>query len=256
MTDQPANLIDSSTVWSRFAALPEVAQTPLLTCLQGRIPLAYFGAKLELVDQAYKEVITQTIDQILAGNTVGLCLAGNIGVGKSSAMYLIMKYVLTAQYVTFLEGMEGEIEHRNYWDGERAVIATKGNLIILTHFELTRALRQAYDGNERFPERPYFLDASYLFVDDFGRGYDDRSGWNVALLEEYIDDRWRNKRPMFITTNKRPEELRAWDGYARIIDRLLDPAWMRKVWIGGKSKRSTEFHNRSQTVEGVSNEER
>ena len=36
-------------------------------------------------------------------------------------------------------------------------------------------------------------------------------------------------------------------GYERIIDRIADPAWMKKIVIAGESKRRREFYEKGVT---------
>lgn len=64
-----------------------------------------------------------------------------------------------------------------------------------------------------------FCTADILFIDDIVLGN------NPDMYDELIDERWSNKRPTVITTDKTPEEVAKLAGH-RIYSRLKDYTWL------------------------------
>lgn len=79
---------------------------------------------------------------------------------------------------------------------------------------------------------------SILFLDDLGVEYS--TEYPLSKFEDFIEYRYSEKLPTFITTNIHPKELRKHLDWARIVDRILDPRWMQVVTIAGESMRKKE----------------
>ena len=168
----------------------------------------------------------------------GIFLTGPVGTGKTHALYAITRLLirrLVAQQLkawgVVLENDDPSIEGAL---GINLRLGLIDHIKIVTHFEFIRQLREAIS-TERgmygvFPE-------SILMIDDLGRGHDDKSGWNLSLQDEFFDLRWKaGNKPVFITTNLTPNELRSWPGWTRIIDRLCDPGWNETYVFGDDVK--------------------
>ena len=168
----------------------------------------------------------------------GLFLLGPVGTGKTSLLYLIQKMYMIAR-------IEGQLKLEEKANGDISEYAgkvkeqnwlSKISPWIMTHGEVIKDLRIATENDNIHNSRAHI--AEILMIDDFGRGYDDRSGWNTALQFEFIDRRWRECKPTFVTSNLTPKELRElgpeWQG---TVDRLSDPAWMTAYTLGGERKR-------------------
>lgn len=241
MTDPPANGINCASLREQFDKHSAKVRTPLLQFLHAHIPVRHRDARLDLIDDEYRHIVIEVVDSLLTNEPKGIFLAGDIGVGKTSALHVILKSVLMAQYLINLQLMDEDVELLTNYEIERTAGELRHLFVSVSHFELVRQLRDFYGSVNRSEREPTVVSRPLVFIDDLGRGYDDQSGWNLALLDEYFDRRWQYYRPVLVTTNKKPEELRNWPGWGRIVDRLCDPLWMRKVWISGKSKRSKEF---------------
>lgn len=243
MTGPLANSIDCASIREWFDKQPAKVRVPLLILLDECVPVRHRDVRLDLIDDEYRCTVVEVIDSLFTTQPKGIFLAGEIGVGKTSTLLVILKSVLTGRYLEIIE-IQTEDEDIESLDGykiENIVNGLKHLFVSVTHFELVRQLREYYGAFNRSDREPDVVTRPLVFIDDLGRGYDDQSGWNLALLDEYFDRRWQNNQPVFVTTNKKPEELRTWPTWGRIIDRLCDPIWMRKVWISGESKRSKEF---------------
>jgi hypothetical protein len=90
---------------------------------------------------------------------------------------------------------------------------------------------------ENNDESPRYNDSRIMMIDDLGRAYEDKSGWNLSLQEEFFNYRWEHQLPTFVTTNYTSDDLRKWEGWQRIVDRLGDKNWMTAYIIPGGSKR-------------------
>ena len=241
MTGPLANSIDCASVREWFDKQPSRLRVPLLVLLDECVPVRHRDVRLDLIDDEYRCIVVEVIDSLFTGQPKGLFLAGEIGVGKTSALLVILKSVITGRYLLELQAKDESFEPLDDFEIGNIVSGLKHLFVSVTHFELVRQLREYYGAFNKSDREPDVVTRPLVFIDDLGRGYDDQSGWNLALLDEYFDRRWQNHQPVFVTTNKKPEELRTWPTWGRIIDRLCDPIWMRKVWVSGKSKRTREF---------------
>lgn len=201
------------------------------TCFRQVVPARYADARLDLVDTIIQPVVEKAIAQLLAGEPKGLLLSGNVGAGKSSIMAVVAR--------GYFEGLLTPPE--SY---PPAKIVAERLINWVTHGELINILRAHDRTAPGAGTYPMELMAGILFIDDLGRGYEDKSDWNLALQDEFFDWRWTHKRTIFATTNKTPEELRRWPGWERAVDRICDPAWMTCVVASGPSKRTQEFYDK------------
>lgn len=203
------------------------------------IPIAFYGVHTGLINDSCLGAVTTCMED--SANPKGLLLSGPVGTGKTSALYVIFKHLL---WMIFGERIAGEQRRDVPMSADQIISGLGRQYSFLTHFELIRQLRAYYERSNLNDEQPVIFRVPLLFIDDLGRGYDDKSGWNVALLDEFFDHRYQHRLRVFVTTNKTPQELRAWDNWERVIDRLCDPSWMCTAIMAGKSKRTQEFVDR------------
>lgn len=189
----------------------------------------------------------ERIDSIKPNETNSLFLIGDVGVGKTAILYFLQSIIPLLRIKTIIDSMFAKEFSK---DQAYALAANcesqfkyyNKSIKLLTFSELIKDLRNivtgAYIGDvhgytrvEEGKPLPIHL------IDDFGRGYEDKAGWNLSLLEEYFDLRWRYNLPTIITTNLTPEMLNDLEGWDRIVDRLADKTWMKHWVIPGKSKR-------------------
>lgn len=201
-----------------------------------RIPVGFRSVTFDLIDESSKLNVWKCLTDERPGK--GLFLSGPVGTGKTSTLYVILKYLL---WERFLVSLEKESSRDVPRDAYQIVSALGSYYAFVTHFELVRQLRAYYERSKLQDEQPAIFRCPLLFVDDLGRGYDDKAGWNTALLDEFFDCRYQHRRRIFASTNKTPQELRNWDSWERVVDRLCDPSWMYTATVTGKSKRSKEF---------------
>lgn len=196
---------------------------------------AHRDASLEKADRR----VQQEIKTVFLTKSVlparGFVLVGPLGCGKSSDLAIILRIYLERLLENTMETLKADadtwrLEGLRDYAGQiqrTGFLLPKIDAFFMTHAELIRQLR---DGGE-IPLRKLAL------IDDFGRGYDDKAGWNLSLQEEYFDWRWRFRLPTFITTNLTPVQLRSWAGWERIIDRIGDPGWMAALAVNRESGR-------------------
>lgn len=222
-------------------------------------PAKFRDVSFSKIDKIVKRNIKLAIPPLHGEYPKGLFLIGIPGTGKTSILYLIKKKMafniavnhpsfsaLFSEVENYPHGTEYSTLNINEKDrilSEQLIsshyMSRNMNVIIVSHFELTKELRDFGIQNENHSQTWLYDKTKVLMVDDLGRGYDDQSGWNLALQDEYFDWRWQHNLPTYITTNKTPTELRSWKGWERIIDRLVDPSWTVSLEIGGESKRKS-----------------
>lgn len=204
------------------------------------VPVVFADVTIDRVDSIIKSDIISSVNSMSTDKPKGLIMTGGFGTGKSSVLYLIKKMIawkLALGYPRleiYGDGGDDELaEHliRGHW------MRNNLHISIISHFELTRYIRDIAGDMLSKQDCVLYDKKVILMIDDLGRGYDDKAGWNLALQDEYFDWRWQHRLPTFITTNKTPQELRQWDGWGRIVDRIADPEWMKAIRVGGESKR-------------------
>lgn len=170
-------------------------------------------------------------------NRIGVMIMGGVGCGKTSALSVL--FDMYCDYLSDrLEAKIKNIEADNF-PSYYEFGYNDFKMRILTHWDLIRHLRDVVEMKavDKTKDKVAYFSENILVIDDLGRAYDDKSGWNIALQEELFDFRWRNCLPTFITSNYGPEQLREWKGWERIIDRIGDNNWIKAYTISGKSKR-------------------
>lgn len=177
------------------------------------------------------ERLTAAVDSLFTDKPRGFIVLGDFGVGKTSMLSLVMKEYLKALVPIIIKEISDKPEiFRILNDTNFAAIVNpinRASIICVSQEELINLLR----------DYPAYLNKRIVLIDDLGRGYEDRSGWNLALQTEYLENRYIKRLPTFITTSKETSQLREWDGWELIVDRIGHPDWLDSFRIGGKSKR-------------------
>ena len=197
------------------------------------------GASIDKIDERIRHHFEDSLASLFTPQPKGLLLTGPTGTGKTYAMYAVI-YGYIKEWIRRVKPVNPHKEGDwNYLPDEYVADGYARNIsstvVFVTHFELVRYLRDTVSDEKDF--RIGYLGKHILMVDDLGRGYDDQSGWNIALQDEYFDWRWKNLKPTFISTNKTPAELRSWPGWERMVDRFADKLTMTVIEMGGASKR-------------------
>lgn len=218
MPDIPAAAIKGQQVKSIFEwAMDYMEREPgVMDEIRMRWPKRHQQVCFEAITKEFQPTVKEVINR-LGGDERGLACLGDVGVGKTCILRVAQLFVMLC--------LGGPYR-------------CEGRVHFVNHFELVRELREYHDGRQgdgsgRTP-LPYYV--RYLFVDELG-GYEDKSGWNLALSEDLFNHRYEHCLTTFIATNKTKDELRAWPGWSRIIDRLGDPSWMEVISMGEGSRR-------------------
>ena len=200
------------------------------------IPIAFRDVQFDLIDESYRADVHGCL--IGDNDEKGLFVSGPVGTGKTSTLYVMLKFLL---WHRFLAIYSSQVDCDIPEDAHQIISNLGRQYSFVTHFELVRQLRAYYEHSNIEDRHPPIFHHPLLFVDDLGRGYDDKSGWNTALLDEFFDYRYQRRLRVFVTTNKTPQELRNWEGWERVVDRLCDPSWMRTATVTGESKRTQQW---------------
>lgn len=156
-------------------------------------------------------------------NGKGLLIAGPVGVGKTSALIVILKNILKAS--SWRTGIR-------YWgEGETEYV---GDVFFKTCAFSTsnQIFNGVFDKKWEFLENLRTVD--FLFIDDFGREH--FTEYAFTWFEDLIDFRYANKKPMYITTNLPTKELLKDSKFLRVSDRWKECCeWFQ---ITGASMRS------------------
>jgi DNA replication protein DnaC len=240
-----------------FQDLPPKFRQPVTDYVQTFVPERFRQIKFDLFDKGLKPFVRTTANNLIRGKKEGLLFTGEVGVGKTAAMWWLARVYATHLYLTGLQRSSVNLDpeelgealqfHGLNLDGQDKSLNRQ--VVFVTSFELVRRLR-AYYGNtkpatigEHGP--PTVLTAPFVFIDDIGRDEEDRNGWNKSVQEEYYDERWSWGRPVIATCNFTVKVMREdWEGWERMVDRLLDPVWMVKCEITGASKRTKKFQKK------------
>ncbi|HET6455546.1 MAG TPA: hypothetical protein VFI02_14165 [Armatimonadota bacterium] len=152
----------------------------------------------------------------------GLLLMGPPDAGKTHALYALRNEMVIK---ATMQDLQEQLSREEIISNCGPVL---GTFRLVTHMGLIAQLRKNPDIITSTTHDDT-MQRTILFVDDFGRAYEDKSGWNSCLEFEFFDYRWRCGLPTFITTNMTPKELRAWEGRDALADRMGDPVWMKAV---------------------------
>jgi DNA replication protein DnaC len=179
-----------------------------------------------------------------------LMFLGTYGVGKTAAMYYIMHWILSILWKYRPGGQQGCGVEKQVGEDEESMVSfgsqwlfSTSRLLFTKHAHLVSLLREEKSEDSGRISRTIkpFDERLVLMVDDLGRSYLDKSGWNLSLEDEYWDWRWENRLPFCATSNMTVDEFRSVPGYERVADRILDPAWTKTVIFTGESKRRSKF---------------
>jgi len=206
-----------------------------------RPPEAFRGVRWDYFPEEIKAAVNESLGSLYNENPRGLLIMGPVGTGKTSLLWLIARERIRrwcGRVSRHLEQLRDDYEagwleylHPTVWH-----LTT-----VLKHSDVVRELREHRAADHEYSAPfPEILKRLVICIDDLGVGYDDQSGWNLSLQEEWFDWRWENRMPLIITTNKgRGGEhgLRNWPGWTRIVDRIADPEYMITISLPGKSKR-------------------
>lgn len=197
------------------------------TILKTQRPKRFGNVDIRGVEKSIRFSVEDSIKTLQTEKQTGLVISGGVGTGKSSILYILRDAYAVKNF--------SKLDDAGTMGYDEIRLACKF-FPIIGHFELIAELRQAVQGGE--PSK--FRDKGFLAIDDLGRGYEDESGWNLALLEEFVDYRWSNNLLTAVSTNFTIPELRGYKGWGRIVDRLLDPSWNVLISLGKGSRRRTE----------------
>ena len=163
-----------------------------------------------LQDSSWKDVEQmKAIQAILKAEFVtkktyrGMFIYGNIGVGKTSLLNLISRYLV--------RNFEG-------W---------------LLYMPATVLFTKLIKGSDQ--ELSDIQKCTFLFIDDLGKEYD--TDFPLSRFSELIEYRWANMKPTFFSSNLDMETIRKKVGYEHIADRMNDSNWMIHHFYAGKTKR-------------------
>lgn len=140
----------------------------------------------------------------LAGH--GLLIMGPVGTGKSSAAALACRAAALAERDVLWAYVPEMVSRMSTGPRERADII------------------RAQSG------------VDLLVWDDFG--VTDLADWEVGYLDQIVEARYRNRKPMVVTTNWTPNDLRGDARLARLVDRLGERTASQAVVLSGTSMRT------------------
>jgi len=227
----------------KFVAFPKDFKEPIFHYLNTAIPIEFRNTKFDMFDDALKPVLQRVVLNLLNNEPVGLLLMGDIGVGKTAALWWLSNIYLTKLYIDQL-GILSENLDFDYLRTRLSAIEFLKTPFYLsrgcevkTAFQHTTNMRFNFQNNSEYKEMGEFYKYTNMFIDDFGVELDDAKGWNRSLWDEFIDYRWRWSKPLFITTNFMLDDLLAWKSWARVVDRLVTKKKMIRIQVKGRSKR-------------------
>lgn len=89
---------------------------------------------------------------------------------------------------------------------------------------------------ERTPEIRRLSYVDVLFLDDFG--VREIADWEVGYLDQIMEARYRNRKPVVVTTNLTPRDLMADQRLERMVDRWRERTASQMVILPGESMRN------------------
>lgn len=226
---------------------PEIKQTvksKFNEVFQKRVAPAHRQATLDHYAPQINKLLNSALKTLplSAAPTRGLILTGSVGTGKTSALGIIARAFITEAIDALFERIEeGEFEDEYALEP----IAKHGNFYFCTHAELVKSLR------EDAGDAKAWWDMPMVIIDDYGVAYHDNAGWNLYLEQVFFDHRFKNRLPLWMSTNYTPSKLaNIRDGkkvfnideekaiaLQRIIDRICDADLNQIINITGTSGR-------------------
>ena len=189
------------------------------------VPRRFVGVTAERAPKAFADVIDQVIGLAKQHQQpLGVLFSADVGRGKTSALWL----------------MAEEIMFRAQDTGTSARKVWLETCLFTNHFRLQRELREWDARRDEGKVMPRAFWVQHLFLDELSTDMDDKSGWNLTLLQELINYRWEHCLPTYVATNLTLDELEKTPGWGRIVDRLRDKSWMITAVVssGGSMRRS------------------
>jgi len=151
------------------------------------IPNSFYSIVFEKVNKKYRSRLQEYILSFEEGKKDNLIIIGNIGTGKTSMLYLIIRELLKT-----------EITMKYYTANDLATFIIREN---------SEELVGMYD--------------DIVMIDDLGREYlPEKESFVLSQLDNFIDLRYREDKTTIITSNLDKQSLS--DRYPRIIDRLKE----------------------------------
>ena len=144
-----------------------------------------------------------SLTHMLVGH--GLLIVGPVGTGKSSAAALLCQAA-------------AEIGRKVRWSYVPDLLDGLGS-----------------SAKERAQEIRWQEMADLVVWDDFG--VRDMADWEIGHLDQIVENRYRSRRPMVVTTNLRPEDLREDERLVRMMDRFRERVCSMGCVLGGTSMR-------------------
>lgn len=212
----------------QFLELDSESRKKFNAMLKPLIPKEFLPYKFEKsVPNNYKQVMIDSMNSLFTDEPHGLFFLGNVGIGKTTIMYILYRSYLLMRFIQVRHSYpEYEFDHR--------MKEMFHGVAFITYSELVRALRDVVD-DKNFAY-PNFAKYKVLFIDDLGRGYGDKAGWNSSLLDEFFDYRWSNQLPTFISTNRSEQTLTKLLS-PDAVDRIFDRHWITQLRFTGESFR-------------------
>ena len=159
-----------------------------------QVPILYKNAILKKVNTSIRYIIEKYLSTIESNLTIkkGLSISGNIGSGKTSILYLIIKEVIESKYKIY-------------------------------YSTINDVYKYLIRNNEEY--LAYLFHADLLLIDDLGREYNqvETVGFGYTQFEDLIDYRYRECKTTFITSNLKFNGLGSIEEkYQRIYSRLKE----------------------------------
>lgn len=225
-----------SDLIQRFNSLNKEKRCKFKLFIDKVVPRKFHNLGLtQVVPQEHTSLFNSVVASFGKEEPISLYLYGGVGVGKTATLYALYKLYFLNKYITILDDFPATNDDYNItirlgWEHK--------NARIFTHYNLIKEMRDMNYESEDCTDLPEIADTKILFIDDIGRGYSDKAGWNQALLSEFIDYRWANHLPTYFSSNRNPKELGNFFS-PEAIDRLADTNWLTLVRYSGKSHRKT-----------------
>lgn len=168
--------------------------------------------------------------------TTGSCrrsclICGPVGVGKTALLSAMFKaHVLEILERTTAGGLFVQSARRIRFP---VLVAMESKLV--THEEIVQAAHAEYQADEIELSLAGLAKVRLLMIDDLGDTTN--TEYHQVKLDGLIDERWRNNRSTWITTNLSANAIERWSGWERIASRFADKNWMSRYELPGKDLR-------------------